>query len=74
MVTSDQELAMFLNEALLVEDLEVAVKISNLIEHVTLSPIEEGLKVEMLTRLNTLLCETHAHSLIFSKALKEVLS
>jgi len=74
MAKCDQELAMFLNEALLVEDLEVAVKVSNLIERVTLSPIEEGLKMEMLTRLNTLLRETHAHSLIFSKALKEVLS
>ena len=74
MAKCDQELAIFLNEALLVEDLEVAVKISNLIERITLSPIEEGLKIEMLTRLNTLVRETHTHSLIFSKALKEVLS
>jgi len=65
---------MFLNEALLVEDLEAAVKVSSLIERVTLSPIEDELKMEMLTRLNTLLRETHAHSLVFSKALKEVLS
>ncbi|MDP7080927.1 MAG: hypothetical protein QF415_13610 [Candidatus Undinarchaeales archaeon] len=74
MAKCDQELAMFLNDALLVEDLELAVKISNLIERVTLSPIEKGSKMEMLTRLNSLLYETHAHSLIFSKALKEVLS
>lgn len=70
----DKDLAMFLNEALLVEDLEAAVKVSNLIELITLSPIEEKLKMEMLTRLNSLLRDTHAHSLIFSKALKEVLS
>ncbi len=64
------ELIAFLNEAFMVEEVEVGVKIGALIESVLCAPIDNGSKKEMVIRLKTLMSESQYHSRAISQLIK----
>ncbi len=68
------ELIRFLNEALLVEEVDVGFKIGALIESVLCAPIDNDSKNEMVTRLKTLMSESQYHSRAISQLIRHEVS